>query len=223
MPVGPNGEQLPYPGEPGYEEAMAAYPEVYAQEGGDMPPAGPPMPQAGPPMPGEGPQMSDEELAQRAVEADQMETQAVIGVPPEPTEPYTAKALGTIVNALNEVIDAFGGGALPNVGFELPEGERHLNSSLPVEIYAPMVGVINAVKSVDAEGQFEDLLFDPESIVDNASLTMAAGKLVQMTRDESLKELLTAPAAEPTAEGEEMAAEPEPLSEEEEAVFAGRV
>ena len=218
MPVGPGGEQLPYPGEPGYEEAMAAYPEAYAAEGAAPMPGEAPMP-GGP----AGPEMSDEELAQRAVETDQMETQAVVGVPPEPTEPYTAKALGTVVSALNEVIDAFGGGALPSVGFELPEGERHLNSSLPVEIYAPLVGIINAVRSVDQEGQFEEMLFEPESLVDNTSLTMAAGKLIQMTRNDALKELLTAPAAEPTPEGEAMAAEPEPLSEEEEAVFAGRV
>jgi len=198
MPVGPGGEQLPYPDE----------------EGAPMPGGAP----AGP-----GPQMSDEELAQRAVEADQMETQAVVGVPPEPTEPYTAKALGTVVSALNEVIDAFGGGALPSVGFELPEGERHLNSSLPVEIYAPLVGITNAVRAVDPEGQFEELMFDPESLVDNTSLTMAAGKLTQMTRDERLKELLTAPVEAPVPEGEAEMAEPEPLSEEEEAVFAGRV
>ena len=66
-------------------------------------------------------------------------------------------------------------------------------------------------------------MFDPESLVDNTSLTMAAGKLTQMTRDERLKELLTAPAEAPVPEGEGEMAEPEPLSEEEEAVFAGRV
>ena len=216
MPVGPGGEQLPYPDEPGYEEAMAAYPEAYAAEGGAMPGEAPAP--AGP-----GPQMTDEEFAQRAVDAEQMETQAVIGVPPEPTEPYTAKALGGIVGAINEVVDAFGGGTLPSVGFELPEGERHLSSALPVEIYAPLVGITSAVRAVDPEGRYEELLFDPETLVDNASLTMAAGKLTQMTREEGLKELLMAPSGAPLPEEEAEMAEPEPLSEEEEAVFAGRV
>ena len=32
MPVGPNGEQLPYPGEPGYEEAPPMYPAICAAE-----------------------------------------------------------------------------------------------------------------------------------------------------------------------------------------------
>jgi hypothetical protein len=213
MPVGPNGEQLPYPDEPGYEEAMATYPEAYAEEGGGMASA----------APGGAEQMTDEEYGQRAVEAENMEVQAVVGVPPEPEEPYTAKALSGVVGAINSVIDKFGGGALPSVGFELPDGERHLNSSLPVEIYAPLVGIINAVSAVDAEGKFEDLLFDPETLVDNTSLTMAAGKLTQMTRNAELGELLTEPASAPTEEGETMAEEPEPLSEEEEAVFAGRV
>jgi hypothetical protein len=45
MPVGKDGEKLPYKGEPGYEEAKAANPEAYANEetppeaeGGPVPP-----------------------------------------------------------------------------------------------------------------------------------------------------------------------------------------
>ena len=40
MPTDPRtGKSLPYPGEPGYEEAMAANPDVYAQDGMTADPA----------------------------------------------------------------------------------------------------------------------------------------------------------------------------------------
>jgi hypothetical protein len=74
MPIGPGGERLPYPGDPGY-----------MGNGPDMPMAGPPM--GGPPpmgQPMEGPGGQAERLNQ-LLEARQMidqEIAAIVGGPP---------------------------------------------------------------------------------------------------------------------------------------------
>ena len=71
MPIGPNGERLPYPGDPGY-----------MGNGPDIPPMGPPM--AGPPMEGPGMGGQAERLSQ-LLEARQIidqEIAAIVGGPP---------------------------------------------------------------------------------------------------------------------------------------------
>jgi len=75
MPIGPNGERLPYPGDPGY-----------MGNGPDMPPMGGPMgpPMGGPGMAGPGMGGQQERLNQ-LLEARQMidqEIAAIVGGPP---------------------------------------------------------------------------------------------------------------------------------------------
>jgi len=75
MPIGPNGERLPYPGDPGY---MGGPP--------NMPNGGPPMggPPMGPPM--EGPEMGGQaDRLSQLLEARQIidqEIAAIVGGPP---------------------------------------------------------------------------------------------------------------------------------------------
>ena len=81
MPIGPRGESLPYPGDPGYSGPGNQNPGIdatnQAMGRGNGPPMGPPM---------EGPQMGGkQERLSQLLEAREMidqEIAAIIGVPP---------------------------------------------------------------------------------------------------------------------------------------------
>ena len=99
MPVDPRtGQQLPYPGEPGYEEAMAANPEAYQGEafppGGELPPAGPGAElspeQAGAPTPEDITDLEDEQA--------QLTQDIMTEAAPQPEKPYSVKAIGTLID-----------------------------------------------------------------------------------------------------------------------------
>ena len=118
MPIGPGGESLPYPGDPGY---MGNGP------GPDMPPMGGPMgpPMAGPPM--GGPEMGGQaERLNQLLEARQMidqEIAAIVGGPPGtenldmlPPPPMDPMAQGMPPEAMM----AQGGPPMPPMGQPMP-------------------------------------------------------------------------------------------------------
>ena len=89
MPVEPNtGMKLPYKGEPGYEDAKAQFPELYAQEEQGMAEGGAPPEE----MPGdEGP----EEMAAEGEMAPEGEMEQEMPSAPMPEKPYSVNAVKT--------------------------------------------------------------------------------------------------------------------------------
>ena len=97
MPVEPNtGMQLPNKGEPGYEEAKAQFPELYAAEEQGMAEGGAPPAE----MPGdEGPEdmAADPAMMDEAPQA------------PMPEKPYSVNAVKTLLKELNKTLDKLSG------------------------------------------------------------------------------------------------------------------
>ena len=95
MPTDPRtGQPLPYPGEPGYEEAMAANPDVYAQEGalpdeGMMPPDEGMMPPDEGMMPEDGGAPSPDDLAMMEQESQGLQQDVTAQMAPAPEKPFS--------------------------------------------------------------------------------------------------------------------------------------
>jgi len=191
MPIDPaTGAPLPYPGEPGFEEALAANPEAYAAEGiapGGQPPGG--LPPEGPPPGGMAP-----DLAQLAAQA------------PMPEKPFSIKALETLVKQFNDTIDKLGGGDLPpvEVDFTGVEGKKWTDP-LPPQIFIPLLA-INEALAVIEDGKYQDKYgFDPLEITSDVEVRKATAQLKRMAGDKKLAEALMAPV-----EGAEEMAEAPP-------------
>ena len=184
MPVDPQtGESLPYPGEPG------------------APPAGAP-PAGGPPA-GDVEQMDrmmDDEAAARA--------EAIASAAPQPKKPFSFQAIKSLIDEFNKAVDALGGGDLPDVAWEEPEGEKRWDMPLPPEIFVPLVALFEALKMIGDGSMFEKYGLDPEELVDDTALRKAAGQLKRMAKDKDLAEMMQQPIGGP--EGQEMPGEEMP-------------
>ena len=103
MPIGPNGERLPYPGE----------------EGAMMPPMGGPPPMAGPPMAGQ------EQRLNQLLEARQMidqEIAAIVGGPvgAENLDMFPPPPIDPMAQMPPEAMMAQGGPPMPPMGQPMP-------------------------------------------------------------------------------------------------------
>jgi hypothetical protein len=180
MPVDPaTGAPLPYPGEPGYEQAMAANPEAYAAAG--APPQG--MPPQGAPPQGMPPAGSPEaDMAQIAAAA------------PQPEKPFSIKAVETLVKQFNDTIDKLTGGQLPAVEVDFSGVEQNKwNEPLPPQIFVPLVA-INEALSVLEDGKYaEKYGFDPMGLTSDVEIRKATAQLKRMAKDKKLAEALMAP------------------------------
>ncbi len=96
MPVEPNtGMELPYKGEPGYEEAKAQFPELYAQEEQGMAQVETCLAE----MPGdEGPRIMEWSMGAQ----DDMMQMAQSA--PVPNKPYSVNAVKTLLKELNKAL-----------------------------------------------------------------------------------------------------------------------
>ena len=201
MPTDPvTGERLPYPGEPG------------------GPPMGPPPggAQMGPPPGGDmGP--SPEEMEQlRAQEADMQMQELAMGAPP-PDKPYKIKTIKMFSDQMDKTLDSLAGTDVEIPAWEpnpevVEKGDRW-PEPLPPEVFAPVVALIEAIRFIDPEGNYEKYMFEPDGLVGDSELKAAAGKLKMMEKDKQLAQDLQAPPGEEAmAEGEE----PPPMPEGEE-------
>lgn len=200
MPVDPvTGERLPYPGEPGG-------PPMNSPSGGDM-----------------GPSTQDVEQL-RAQEADLKMQELAMGAPP-PEKPYKLKTISMFSDQMDKTLDALAGTDVEIPAWEpnpdmVQKGDRWAEP-LPAEVYAPAIALIEAIRFVDAEGNYEKYMFEPDGLVSDAALKAAAGKLKMMEKDKQLaQDLQTPPGEEVMAEGAEPppmpAGEEEPMSPDEE-------
>lgn len=224
MPRDPEtGKRLPgkaglYAGEPG---APADAPPAPGGPGGDLPPPG--GPGGGPPPPA-GPEAGA--TPDQVMEADEeeagMRVEAVAAMAPEPTKPYSKKAIETLANEFNEAVDALGGGDLPDVEVNL-EGEKGNKWSLPLppEIFVPVYALGEAMKLLPDPEYAEKYAFDPTALTDDPALRKLSGQLSKMGGDKGLIEAMSQPMGGP-AEGGEQLPPPQPnaLSEEDEQLAA---
>lgn len=236
MPVDPKtGQPLPYPGEPGYEEAAAANPEAYAgAEAGPPPPGGPgagapppmpPMPpEAGMPPgpPGPGPEGTPEGVMGAEGQEAGMRVEQVASMAPQPEKPYSKKAIETLAKEFNETVDALGGGDLPDVEVNLDaEKGAKWNLPLPPEIFVPVFALGEAMKMMPDPELAEKYAFDPLALIDDPSLRKLSGQLSKMSGDKQLIEVMSQPmGGEPEAE-ELPPPQPGAMTEEDEVLAAG--
>jgi len=190
MPVDPaTGARLPYPGEPGYDPAMAAPAQGMppAAPAAGMPPAGMP-PEGMPPEGGVPP-----EIAEIAASA------------PAPKKPYTVKALETLVKQFNDTMNKLADGQLPevDVDFTVVEGNKW-EQPLPPQLFVPLVAINEALKMLE-EGKYADKYgFDPMDMTSDVEVRKATAQLKRMANDKKLAEDLMKPegGAEEAEEGQ---------------------
>ena len=192
MPVEPNtGMQLPYKGEPGYEEAKAQFPELYAQEEqgmaeGDAPPEE---------MPGdEGP----EEMAAEGEMAPEGEMPSA----PMPEKPYSVNAVKTLLKELNKTLDKLSGEDIPDIEAELASKGAKLEGPLPQELYLTLLAISESMRML-GEDFVKKYGFSPEELMTDADLRKVTATLKKMSKDKKLIEAMQAPV------GGEEAMEPE--------------
>jgi hypothetical protein len=140
MPVEPNtGMQLPYKGEPGYEEAKAQFPELYAQEEQGMSEGGAPPAE----MPG------DEGPTDMAAEGEMSPEEGMMEEMPSapmPEKPYSVNAVKTLLKELNKTLDKLSGQDIPDIEAELPSKGAKLEGPLPQELYLTLLAIAESMK-----------------------------------------------------------------------------
>jgi hypothetical protein len=167
MPIEPNtGMQLPYKGEPGYEESKAQFPELYAQEEQGMAEGGAP-PEA---MPGdEGPvdemPLEGEMPAEGGGPEDQMATIAESA--PIPDKPFAMNAVKTLLKEVNTALDKFSGQDIPDIEIDMMSSGAKLEGPLPAELYITLVAIAESLTMLgeDFEKKYS---FNPEEILTDA-------------------------------------------------------
>lgn len=184
MPTEPNtGMELPYKGEPGYEEAKAQFPELYAQEeqgmaSGQAPPAE--MPGDEGPMDPAADMGGQDEMMQMAQSA------------PVPDKPFSVNAVKTLVKELNNALNKFSGQEIPDIDPELPSKGAKLEGALPPEIYLTLVAISETIKILGDELS-KKYGFVPEEILSDADLRKVTATLKKMAKDKKVVEAMQAP------------------------------
>ena len=157
MPVEPNtGMQLPYKGEPGYEEAKAQFPELYAAEEQEMAEGGAPPEE----MPG------DEGPEDMGAEGEMMQEMPTA---PMPEKPYSVNAVKTLMKELNKALDKLSGQDIPDIEAELPSKGAKLEGALPTEVYLTLVAIAESLRML-GEDFVNKYGFEPESLLTDADL-----------------------------------------------------
>jgi len=187
MPVEPNsGMQLPYKGEPGYEEAKAQFPELYAQEEQGMAEGGAPPAE----MPGdEGPMDEMPPEGEMPPEAGMMEDMPSA---PMPEKPYAMNAVKTLIKELNKTLDKLSGQDIPDIEADLPSKGAKLEGPLPQEVYVTLLAIAESMKML-GEDFVNKYGFSPEELMTDADLRKVTATLKKMSKDKKLIEAMQAP------------------------------
>ena len=194
MPVEPNtGMQLPYKGEPGYEEAKAQFPELYAQEEQGMAEGGAPPAE----MPGdEGPDDAMAQDDQMNQELDQEDQMMQLGQSaPMPEKPFSVSAVKTLLKELNKALDSFSGQDIPDLEIEMPSKGAKLEGPLPPELYITLMAIAESLKLLD-EDIAKKYAFNPEEILTDADLRKVTATLKKMAKDKKVLEAMQGPASD---------------------------
>jgi len=208
MPTEPNtGMELPYKGQPGYDEAKAQFPELYAAEEQGMMEGGAP-PEG---MPG------DEGPDDMAADPAMMQAPAA----PMPSKPYSMNAVKTLLKELNKVLDAFSGQNIPDIEIDFDSKGAKLEGPLPPELFATLAAIAETLRLLG-----DDFVskhgFDPQSMMTDADLRKVTASLKKMGKDKKLIEAMQSPADMGAAPEMDMegGAEPSILDENEQELAA---
>jgi hypothetical protein len=124
---------------------------------------------------------------------------------PRPTKPFSVSSIQQLIKQFNSTVESFSGGELPDVEWMPPEREAKWNAPLPVEIYAPLVAMRQAVDIV-GDGEFSGgYKFQPTDITDDMGIRKTSAELAKMSKDKKLIAAMRAPlqqAAEEAGSGE---------------------
>ena len=218
MPVDPKtGQPLPYPGEPGYEEAGPP------PMGGPEMAGGPPMPpEAGMPPEPPAPEGTPEGVMGAEGQEAGMRVEQVASMAPQPEKPYSKKAIETLAKEFNETVDALGGGDLPDVEVNLDaEKGGKWNLPLPPEIFVPVFALGEAMKMMPDPELAEKYAFDPLALIDDPSLRKLSGQLSKMGGDKQLIEVMSQPMGGGPEAEQLPPPQPGAMTEEDEVLAAG--
>ena len=229
MPTDPRtGQPLPYPGEPGYEEAMAANPEAYAQEGmtsdqGMMPPDEGMMPPDEGMMPeGDGAPTPDD-IAALEQEETGLQQDITSEMAPAPEKPFSVKAIGTLIDEFNSTIDAFAGEEIPDLEWESTQEGKNWDQPLPPDIFIPLSALDESLKMVGGGEFYDKYGIDLQILTSDPELRKATANLKKMGKDKKLIEAMQEPlSGEEMDMAEQGAMPPEPglFDEDEQALAA---
>jgi hypothetical protein len=161
------------------------------------------------------------------MEADQMEAEekaATLGAAaPPPEEPFSTKAIGTLVKELNETIDTFAGEGqeIPDVEFAAEGAGAKWDQPLPEQVYAVLEAMRMAVDQV-AGGEFAAKYdFEPAKVVDDVELRKATADVIAMRGDKKLVKAMQVPAEEVPQEAPQAPTLSSDLPEEDQVLVDG--
>ncbi|MFH1569060.1 MAG: hypothetical protein ABIL09_13775 [Gemmatimonadota bacterium] len=136
--------------------------------------------------------MSDSDLLDLATQVDQERAGVVAATAPVPKSPYKARTMKMVVDGLNSIAKQIPG--TPPVEWEYIQtedsGKDQWKDPLPGELWLPVTGLANAIDTVNAEGQFDSLAFDPTAVMTDAELLVLAGKIQHAAKDKKLVQAL---------------------------------
>ena len=175
MPTEPNtGMELPYKGQPGYDEAKAQFPELYAAEEQGMMEGGAP-PEG---MPG------DEGPDDMAADPAMMQAPAA----PMPSKPYSMNAVKTLLKELNKVLDAFSGQDIPDIEIDF---DKHGFDPQSMMTDADLRKVTASLKKMGKDKKLIDAMQAPADMGAAAEMDMQGGAEPSIL-DENEQELAAA-------------------------------
>ena len=227
MPVDPRtGQNLPYPGEPGYEEAVQANPEAYMEmaggappEGEMMPPEGEMMPPGGEMVPPGGEPTPDDIMALEQEEAG-LDQEIMAQAAPQPEKPFSVDAIQTLLSEFNKTLDKFAGEDIPDIEWAGAEGGGKWDQPLPPEVFTPLVA-LNDTLSILEDGKYLDkYAIELDALTSDAELRKATASLKKMAKDKKLVEAMQAPAVVPEPGGGEMPPPPGGFDQDEQMLAA---
>jgi len=152
-----------------------------------------PMPERGGPPPGAGGPGSPDAVMAADRQVGAQKRAMLASTAPQPSKPFSTKAIQTLIKQFNDTVEAFSGGVLPDVTWEPMEKGAKWNNPLPEEIYAPLAAMRQAVDVVGG-GEFKGAYqFQPTEITDDMGVRKATAEMMKMSKDKKLIAAMRAP------------------------------
>ncbi len=187
MPTEPKtGMQLPYRGQPGYDEAKAQFPEAYVNEEEELA-------QMGEMAGDEGPaDAADQQIMDMEQDNAEGRMTMMAQSAPMPEKPYSVNAVKTLLKEVNKALDALSGQDMPDLEVEMPSKGAKLEGALPPELYVTLLALAEALR-LAGEDFVDKYGFTPEELLSDADLRKVTATIKKMSKDKKLIEAMQAP------------------------------
>jgi|TARA_R100000084_G_scaffold97326_1_gene51252 hypothetical protein len=123
---------------------------------------------------------------------------------PEPTKPFSAKAIQSLVDIINDSLSKISDVEIPEISFDDSgvDGGK-LNSPLPADIFLTLVAISQLITMVGG-GEFSGKFgFDPFTLVTDTDLRKAAAQIKMMAKDKKFIEAVSNLQGEQQMPGDE--------------------